>query len=657
MDVKKIKKNLNTIKKLQEKAKGNPVASEALDQQASKLNAWCEHSSFKPSRCPVSDHTIFEVFSKLLFTKGTKFKQCKTKLFNYLNANSNKFDAFLQKYTEFDDYESYVTLLNKKSVDPILELVCLCSTYQKHLKILYYNGEALKEKTIHYCSRDNADDNSPQEQSDESNQDYLLLYLCEDQFIPLLPESEDDSDGSSSEKSTELVAEPVKIKNKKTISKPLEDSDQDNADIDIYNSMNKFMDDDFDTKLTLSNVHKSNSVFGRSDHHGGVEPFFTEIWNKPTGNVDHAKNAQKPSLLNEPNSPLNISRTQGPPGLAKGKNGQGNEDIERQMPKKKNDNLRAIYQKGIARSDEQAFNFHMRQQVLTNNENDSLIEEEAKSTSNLNLSTSSRAYKPGITKSKSIIYSNESHTLGPNLMGQFPAHFSSNLSQSSGSQYMYHPSNNVNVPMHPPTMMGYPGASGKVAHEPLNKGFPPQYNYPMGVMSQHPMYPQAHQGVPFVQPSNPALLKQAHSTSVFTNSGSFGADKMIEVNREDTRNRHSYVAPTAVQAMTTASSSNLTSGSASPPVAELKVGTGLLKFFNQQHQYGFIISEKDGSDIFFHYDDVKHTQLSKEFLRHATENYDVRFSFQILDYVGKYESSKKAVNINLLSIIARNTDI
>lgn len=100
---------------------------------------------------------------------------------------------------------------------------------------------------------------------------------------------------------------------------------------------------------------------------------------------------------------------------------------------------------------------------------------------------------------------------------------------------------------------------------------------------------------------------------------------------------------------------DLTCDSTTPPI-ELRFGTGMLKFFNQQHQYGFIVLEKDGSDIFFHYDDVKHTQLSKEFMRHATENYDVKFSFQILDYTGKYESSKKAVNINLLSIIAKNTD-
>jgi len=120
---------------------------------------------------------------------------------------------------------------------------------------------------------------------------------------------------------------------------------------------------------------------------------------------------------------------------------------------------------------------------------------------------------------------------------------------------------------------------------------------------------------------------------------------------------YKLTAPT-IQSVTSVSSEN-TSGLNSPPSGELIVGTGLLKFFNQQHQYGFIISEKDGSDIFFHYDDVKHTLLSKEFLRHATENYDVRFSFHILDYIGKYESSKKAVNINLLSIISKslNTQI
>jgi len=31
---------------------------------------------------------------------------------------------------------------------------------------------------------------------------------------------------------------------------------------------------------------------------------------------------------------------------------------------------------------------------------------------------------------------------------------------------------------------------------------------------------------------------------------------------------------------------------------------GELKFFNEQKEYGFIVSEHDGSDVFFHFDDV-----------------------------------------------------
>ena len=142
-------------------------------------------------------------------------------------------------------------------------------------------------------------------------------------------------------------------------------------------------------------------------------------------------------------------------------------------------------------------------------------------------------------------------------------------------------------------------------------------------------------GVP-MQPIQYAPLTPVYSNlSVYTNSG------------------YTMTAPT-IQAVSSVASSEVSSETTIPPVNELTVATGQLKFFNQQHQYGFVVSEKDGADIFFHYDDVKHTLLSKEFLRHATENYDVRFSFQILDYIGKYESSKKAVNINLLSIIAKS---
>lgn len=39
--------------------------------------------------------------------------------------------------------------------------------------------------------------------------------------------------------------------------------------------------------------------------------------------------------------------------------------------------------------------------------------------------------------------------------------------------------------------------------------------------------------------------------------------------------------------------------------------TGRLKFFNEGQSYGFIVSDIDGKDLFFHYDDMKKTNLSK----------------------------------------------
>lgn len=41
---------------------------------------------------------------------------------------------------------------------------------------------------------------------------------------------------------------------------------------------------------------------------------------------------------------------------------------------------------------------------------------------------------------------------------------------------------------------------------------------------------------------------------------------------------------------------------------------GVLKFFNDSKNFGFFVNESDGEDVFFHFDDIKDTKLSKEFL-------------------------------------------
>jgi cold shock CspA family protein len=112
-----------------------------------------------------------------------------------------------------------------------------------------------------------------------------------------------------------------------------------------------------------------------------------------------------------------------------------------------------------------------------------------------------------------------------------------------------------------------------------------------------------------------------------------------------------------------------------------KKQTGILKFFNDSKGFGFIVADADekdlpgaypGSshasmspgipgyksaqqnpnpkDIFFHFDDVKDSKLSKEFLRDAKNKYIVKFAYDLQVYCGKYNISAKAVNLELLGL-------
>ena len=262
-----------------------------------------------------------------------------------------------------------------------------------------------------------------------------------------------------------------------------------------------------------------------------------------------------------------------------------------------------------------------------------MIEEENKSTASLNLSTSSRSYKPGLLKSKSIYY--EKQPAGPSIPQ------SKSMVQDQpipmNTPYLFPPQGSS---MYPPSNLNmFPKGSGE------QQMYPSQMNYRIGGMNQPPFYSSQPQPPP--PPQAPPI---------------YGPSQMIRKPAEVVPSPLNHTLPvqtliTPTHPTSTPTSSKITSGSQSPPINDLKRASGKLKFFNQQHQYGFLVSEKDNSDIFFHYDDVKHTQLPKEFLRHATENYEVRFTFQVLDYVGKYDSSKKAVNVNLMSIIAKTDQL
>jgi cold shock CspA family protein len=53
--------------------------------------------------------------------------------------------------------------------------------------------------------------------------------------------------------------------------------------------------------------------------------------------------------------------------------------------------------------------------------------------------------------------------------------------------------------------------------------------------------------------------------------------------------------------------------------------TGYLKFFNEEKNFGFLVADFDGKDVFYHYDDMGKTKISKEFLREAKNHFTVRF--------------------------------
>jgi len=75
---------------------------------------------------------------------------------------------------------------------------------------------------------------------------------------------------------------------------------------------------------------------------------------------------------------------------------------------------------------------------------------------------------------------------------------------------------------------------------------------------------------------------------------------------------------------------------------------GRLKFFDENKKYGFIVMEDDGSDIFVHYDDLCKANITKDLLRTARMGNLIRLTFSCMAYIGKYNRSRKAIDIQLL---------
>lgn len=85
-----------------------------------------------------------------------------------------------------------------------------------------------------------------------------------------------------------------------------------------------------------------------------------------------------------------------------------------------------------------------------------------------------------------------------------------------------------------------------------------------------------------------------------------------------------------------------------------KFFTGVVKFFNQKNQFGFILQDEGAKDIFFHYEDIKGTMCPKKVLRKADKDCVFKVSYQVKFYIGKKKNSQKAVNIKIESMAERN---
>jgi cold shock CspA family protein len=75
---------------------------------------------------------------------------------------------------------------------------------------------------------------------------------------------------------------------------------------------------------------------------------------------------------------------------------------------------------------------------------------------------------------------------------------------------------------------------------------------------------------------------------------------------------------------------------------------GRLKFFNEDHGYGFITIENNDEDVFVYQDELVKAGLSGKDFRILREGRKLRVCFQVVSYIGKNGKSKKAVDIKII---------
>lgn len=80
-----------------------------------------------------------------------------------------------------------------------------------------------------------------------------------------------------------------------------------------------------------------------------------------------------------------------------------------------------------------------------------------------------------------------------------------------------------------------------------------------------------------------------------------------------------------------------------------EIFTGIMKHFDEIKNYGFILMDRDHTEIFFHNEDViKYKGISKDFLKTCRSGNIITVSFRCIQYIGKYKLSRKAIDIRIL---------
>ena len=76
--------------------------------------------------------------------------------------------------------------------------------------------------------------------------------------------------------------------------------------------------------------------------------------------------------------------------------------------------------------------------------------------------------------------------------------------------------------------------------------------------------------------------------------------------------------------------------------------TGILKYYDDLKNYGFIKVNDLNTEIFFHYDDIVNENITNDFLTSYRNGNIIKMSFAAMTYIGKYNESRKAIEICIM---------